>query len=354
MTTELEERLRIDLVEAAEGNDVEVDLEAIIGSGRRIARSRSRRVAVGGLALTMVVGLLGWSGVAALRGAGEPAVPAAPVPSGLTQTAYFDVQDLGLGAESRFEQIQVTADPAGVGWAVTVRLYPASGDAKVTRFVASSGEVAFRKVAPQVVVGVMPGRVDGWHFGTTTPLVGGTRSDSGAVGGLDLTAFVLTFDRADEAGKVAGVVWRDDSGTLRDSLGTELATVDLKLSSRTLTMFWDGPLNVLGYTDSLRGSAEMVGRSELHDQLLGPAELFAVEDGGSADRRSTMIIGDILPAGAQDVVLTPTDPGAEVVRGELDGRVVYVAMAKVADGEALGMAVSFVTADGKSVSFPTR
>lgn len=350
MTTELEERLRVDLVEAAARDDFDLEVETIIGSGRRITRSRNLRLAAGGVAMVVVMALLGWSGLASLRGAGTPpVVPAAPpVPAGLSQTAYFDVGGRGLGAESSFEQIQVTADPVGAGWAVTVLLYPASGEAEVTRFAAPGGQVSYRKVAPQVVVGVIPDRVDGWHFGTKTPLVGGAGSDSSSVGTLDLTAFVVTLDRADQADNVAGVVWRDRTGNVQDSLGTVLPTVDLTLSDRTLTVFWDEPLNVLGYADSLRGSTEMVSRTEVRDRMGGPAELFVVDE--SADQRST-IIGDILPAGAREVVLTPTDPAAEVIRGELDGRLVYVA---VAEGDSLGMTVSYVTADGRSVSFPEK
>lgn len=355
MTTDLEDRLRVDLVEAAERNDFGVEVDAIIGSGRRIVRSRNLRVAAGGVAMAVMVALLGWSGLAALRGAGTPpAIPAAPVPAGLTQTAYFDVGGRGLDPESSFEQIQVTADPVGADWSLTVRMYPASGAARVVRFDAPSGEVAYRKVAPQVVVGVIPDRVDDWHFGTGRPLAGGAQSESSTVGVLDLTAFVVTFDRADQADNVAGVVWRDRAGTLRDSLGSVIPRVELTLSDRILTVFWDERLNVLGWEDSLRGSAEMVGRSELHDRFLGPSEVFAVGAHDPADQRSTIIIGDILPAGARDVVLTPTDPAAEVVRGELAGRIVYAARARVAEGDSLGMSVSLVTAEGKSVSFPER
>lgn len=350
---DLEERLRVDLIDAAEPATWDVDVDAVLSGGRRLRRSRVVRKVVAGLAVTVAVAGV-WTGLAGRPVAGVPVLPAAPLPSEVLNagTAHFDTRDRGLPASSTFESIEVTATRTDAArWHVTVVARPESGDDQLTAFetgLRPRGGAVTTRIAPQVQVVLIPDRVDSWSP-VASSYSSGYGGDFMHLGGLDLSAALVTFDSEADADDFRGAVWLGRDGVVRSSDGRTIPSSEVVLSDRELTLYWDERQSAFGLFDaSLTGGFTLV-----KDRPGGPFPAVQYWSPASGSTKlNTTVVADVLPSGASDVQARLASPTGEFTTTEVGGRIAFVALS-MAEGQSdpVFTELSYRKADGKRFVF---
>ena len=318
---DLEDRLRDSLRDLAEPVHARVDLDELIPDGDRLRRRRRNVWIAPGVAAAVIVGLVVAGPVSSLLSRGSifaPVVPAAPASSsGLTESAFFVAY--GIGLVSPTERLRVDAQPAGTGWDVVITGSRSDGRVVSTQTEHLDAAPALIQLAPQVFVELLPARPAWWTF--VQKGQGPTRAEAAAVGTLNLTAILLAYPSPPLPEAIAGFVWGEPDGTIRDSLGNTVPTADIVLASRTFTMYWDASLDLLNFA-SPEGQVATMGTKQAPDpypRYLGQFSGSAAQDG------TTIVFGDVLPEGATGLDMTLSSASAEWGQAQLAGRTAYVA-----------------------------
>jgi hypothetical protein len=317
---DLEDRLRDSLRDLAEPVHARVDLDELVTDGDRLRRSRRNRWIVPGV-VAVVLALIAVSPAFSILTRGTilaPVVPAAPATStGLTESAFFVVY--GIGLPSPTERLRVDAKAVGTGWDVVITGSRSDGRVVSQQTEHLDAAPASIQLAPQVFVELLPARPAWWTF--VQKGKGPTRSEAATVGTLNLTAILLAYPTPALPEGIAGFIWGEPDGTIRDSLGNTVPTADIVLATQTFKMYWDASLDVLNFA-SPEGQVITMGTKPEPDpypRFLGQFSGAASQEGG------TVVFGDVLPEGASGLDVTLSSPGAEWGQTQLAGRTVYVA-----------------------------
>jgi hypothetical protein len=348
----LDERLREDFagLVGTVPLDLGIELDAVIGAGRRARRSRMVRHSLGGAVATLLAAGVALAS-APLGPSVTPAViPAAPVtsPAWLENPAYFDVTGLGLAPTTNFDKIALDVTGAGAGWDVDISISRSDGLLLAQFATHADRGVWVQQLSPQVAVALLPARTDWWAPAMKKPGEDLRRIDSMYPGTLDLTAVLLVFDKPAESADLAGFVWQAADGTLVDSLGDAVPATTMDAAGQQVTLFLDPTLNLMGFRRSDGASAS------LHPDLPGSAyPRLQFYDRSGADQRTRWMLADVLPSGAHDLRIDLA-PGAHWTPVELAGRTGYVIVSESDRTAQPVRSLSYVDAEGKRVAWPKR
>jgi hypothetical protein len=350
---DLDERLRDDLAELVETVplDLGIELDAVIGAGRRARRSRAIRHSMGAAAVT----LLG-AGVAMASAPLGPSVtpsvvPAAPVtsPAWLENPAYFDVTGLGLASSTDFDRITLDVTAAATGWKVDITTSRSDGLLLAQFATQADRGLWVSQLSPQVAVALLPARTDWWVPAMKKPQEAPRYTNSMHPGTLDLTAVLVVFDKPAEASDLAGFVWQAADGTLVDSLGDAVPSATVEAAGQQATLYLDPTLNLMGYRLSDGASASLNPDSPGWHAY--PRLQFY--DRSGVDQRTRWVLADVLPSGAHDLKIDLA-PDAHWSTVELAGRTGYVIVSESARTTQPVRSLSYVDAAGKRVVWPKR
>jgi hypothetical protein len=342
MTTDLQERLREDLANLTSARlDLGIDADALIRTGHRTLRARTVRRAAGGGSLAVAAVLLALAIVPLPGSSAGPVVPAAPaVSAGRTDAAYFVVD--GLGLEAGTERLELDVEAVGAGWEVTG--IGTRRDGSITKEWSFHQDAAPSAVqlAPKVILEFLPTRV-GWSHVVMKDERRASRSDFMHVGALDLTASLVWFDEPTSIKDIAGFIWEEPDGVIRDSLGNTMPTVDVAIGTQTFKVYWDEDLDLLSF-QSPGGEVfvDTLGRQGIYPRFLG--ELHSSSGGGK-----TTVLGDVLPKGADGLAIELAGGTGEWAQAQLGGRTVYLVTAPSTQSYPI-RSISYTQADGNPVS----
>ena len=345
---DLEERIRGSLRDLAEPVHARVDLDELVADGDRLRRRRRNLWIAPGLVAAVIVGLIVASPVSSLLSRGTifaPAVPAAPASStGLTESAFFVVYGIGLASPT--ERLRVDAEAADTGWDVVITGSRSDGLVVSQQTEHLDAAPALIQLAPQVFVELLPARPTWWTF--VQKGKGPTRAEAAAVGTLNLTAILLAYPTPAVPETIAGFIWGEPDGTIRDSLGNTVPTADIVLATQTFKMYWDASLDVLNFA-SPDGQVATMGTKQEPDpypRFLGQFSGTASQDG------TTVVFGDVLPEGATGLDITLSSASAEWGQAQLAGRTVYVAtgLADLSNPAKPITSIAYTDAGGKPVT----
>ena len=343
---DLDDRLQQEFADLTASTPLDLGLSTddLIQAGRRVRRARSARRTVGAAAVAVTAAVLAWSGLPSPGSAVRPVVPAAPAPSSgaLTQSAYFRLTDLGLSRN--LEKIRVDAEPVGSGWDVTITTSRSDGLMGFRHEFQKDAMPGAVTIAPRVVVEFLPTRADWWNVAMSESPSQLVHSDSMHVGALDLTAIVVVLDESARADDIAGFVWAEPDGVIRDSLGHQVLRTEVTVGERVVTLYWDESLDIVGYQspNGYSGSAGFKLSRGIYPRSLGVAD----HGGGvTAD-----LLGDVLPDGAHDLRIALNSGRAEWGSAELAGRIVYVVAQPSGTASRAIRSISYLGADGQPVA----
>lgn len=319
--TDLEQRLRDDLTDAAEALPADLDVDALIRQGRRRRMARAQRRGFAAVAAATVVGLVAWLGLTPSSTTGVPEPASTPTTTALATSLVFWWEP-GTAPRSPYEVI-TTSVKDGV-LTVTGRK-PSSDTPETLASVPLNRTVATgTAISPRLSLWTIPGRIDWVDVVTNEASDGSYAPRDGYLSGAGVTVVVAVAQK-DQARKnwVGGVIWRAMDGTLHSSAGTTVSTATLQFSDRSLIVYRDPGLGQISFFDPMEGR----GFTSIRDT--GPANVLKIQvsRGNSASDWEQFAMG-ILPPGARDPRVTTTSKGAEVVTGVLqpDGAEVFMAL----------------------------
>lgn len=352
MTTELEDRLRTALSQAASEVDDDLDLDALIERGRRAQRDRNQRHVLGAVAAAAAVGVFTWAGSTPRTqdGVPEPAQSASVAPGGPASAT------MEIGSMNRVSPAYPAIEASVRNGVVTFRGTARDGESTSTpspvlRTIQLDGaRVQVRRVDARLSVGVVADRVDWLSSDLSEDLAGWTTSHK-VIPGTNLTAFALFTEKpaTTDAPPLSNLVWRSLDGQLRAMDGQQVSSATLQLSDDGYTIFYAPGTRHIGYFTTLGGPGQL-SSSRIKDSQVTTL-------GGSSTIGGTyqnVAIG-MLPVGATGPVVTTNVKGTEVAIGALqpDGRIVFVARLDTRKSlpDDLVKSVVYTAADGRKVTY---
>lgn len=200
------------------------------------------------------------------------------------------------------------------------------------------------------VVAIVPGDVADLDIISDHPNEAGHDYSVGAgyLDAVDSTCLAIRYDKAEDATKVQGLIWRVAGGTFRKDTGEAVTTVDVTVGSDKLSLYRDTALDVFGVvTSSGYEGSYRPGRSS--DPF--PCLLFSTAQ--AADGKYPTFFVGVLPAGSRNLKLGFLRSVADATLQTVDatsGEVFLVAAAKTAKqaGEIFDD-ISYTDAKGKTV-----
>lgn len=345
MTSDLQERLHDDLAGLRSSRlDLGIDTDDLIRDGHHRLRSRVAVTSLGALTTVVLAAVLGFTMVLAPGRSGAPVVPAAPAPSGaLTDAAYFRGLD-GMGFDKKTERLEVDVAAAGTGWDVTVIGSRSDGLLTERWSIHQQSGASALQLTPRVVLELLPTRAT-WSAVSLKDKTRASRYDFMHVGALDLTAALVWDDAPLKIDDIAGFIWEDPDGTIRDSLGNTMPTVEVAAGPQTFEVYFDEPLDVLGY-QSPAGQVIFSGQQLTKD---GFPRLLGGLNGPPGMTGSSDVYGDALPVGAHDLTIRMGTGKGAWGQAEVSGRTVYVGFFPTSADKPI-RSIEYTGADGQRVS----
>lgn len=359
---DLEERLRADLADAAADVGADLDPSEVLAAGHRARRTRLARRGAGLAAVVAVVGVGAWSlgglrppvpGVPAPAATAAAPTSAAPTPSVTVRdplVADFDVANQAYGAdEARYDAIRIAVAQQGENIAVTASVTPASGTAETRTATFPAGETWYLPWDDHLALAVIPDRLTLFH--TVADASKAVIGDDLPLDGIGATAVMLHFDEAGAPRSWQGFIWQRLDGQYRDSLGSEVPTATVTLTSGTYVVYKDAALDQLGL-DGQRGA-----EGSYSIRLSEASEAGLLKGGmcwgtGQAEEGWGCSQFGLLPAGSTDISLRlVTDDGSWGTALFEDGTVAVVATVRLAKSDDLTVvdSISYTKADGTVV-----
>ncbi len=307
MTPDLmEERLRSALHDATSAQDgayLDLDPSLVLGRGRRAVLRRRMAAGASVAAATVLVGLVGWS---ALGGGAERAsVPGGSPSTVATGTVTAELQSSAvLGPEKGTlvptDKVEVTVDRAqGV-----VR-YATVVDGQMTTiasgFLPTTPRASTWTSSPLkrgLTVGLVPDALTQMAVVWSGDSPGST-ADLSALPGTGFQAFAVWDSGTSSESTLAGFDWTDGTGVYRPD-GSQVTSG----RSGEIVAFVDGDLGQVGMFDPDGSGTKRLADTEPGGRPV--VMLGRVPEGGTTMANTVLVV---LPAGADDVVVTPR-PGA--------------------------------------------
>jgi len=292
---------------------LDVDTETVLTSGRRVVRRRRAAAGLGVVASTLAFGLLGFSALGDGVDGAEP-VPGSPTSTSATGTVTVDLQRTAEvapegGTPAGRPTLRVKADRT------SGRLeYLVDRDGTFVRVGQGALPTAPRgatwlptQALDGLVVGVLPAAATDLALVWAGDAPGATHTTA-PIPGTGYQAFAIWHTGTTPNTSFAGLDWTDGTAVY-DSAGAELASGKFG----DLVAFVDDEQNVFG----LFGDGTSTTK-RLSDTAAGsmPVIMQGVRPDGATTMAASVLV--VLPAGAEDVIVTP-QPGATVVSTEVTG-----------------------------------
>lgn len=345
----IEEQLRGDLQLAANTVEDELDVDALLATGRRRRTARTARRLAGVAALAVVASLVSWAGLGGhltgdvpVLATPRPATPSASASVGSEDTVVFgDGTDVPEGAGAT--RIAASATVTGTGYEVEFTVTRPDGTTVTEHRVNNGRELTWAQLGPRLVVTFLPHRYDWISF--RRPSVddfNGVSFDQRTYNDLDATAGYLVADADGEFPGVDGYLWRWQGGPMYNQLGEVAPTLTLTLhrTGRTAVIYSDRSLDVVGITEDGH-FGERVDQPKAVQTLAG----------WSSEANGLAVGAVVLPTGASDAVVTSAGEGLETASGTLDGRLVVLAAARMPKAEQrVFSSLTYTDVDGGRVT----
>lgn len=350
--TELEDRLRADLVHVASSVDDDLDVAELVNQGHRRRRARTQRQTLGAVAAAAVVGLVAWTGLMPRTHNGVPD-PAQTPSVAVTTTSNATIELSGYGPDPKYRSVTVNVD-AGVATFTGNKADAASpsapGDTLATvRLGGRSMQV--QRVDAHLSVGLVADRVE-WFQASLNQSAGAWSTPFEVLPGMKLTAFVLYTELATSGSDspLADLTWRSLDGSLRSSGGQQVSTAAMRLTNDDYTVYYVPGVEGVGYFSTLAGKGQFASEMR-HDSAVIKIDASS----GRLQGAFEYIALGVLPPGASSPELSYNMPGAEVVVSSLqpDGRIVFFARLETKKDyySTLVKSVTYIAADGRKVTY---
>lgn len=326
----------------------DVDLAAVIAKGTRLRRRRQA----------------GWTALAALVVAAAVALPVsgllrlgstpvtvmgtpAPVPTASPATKASATIDLSEGftmngAASPYSSLAVTVTREGAGYAASFDVTTAD-DKTLSYEGSTTPNKALLHQFPRLAVSLIAA-LPSWRQSVYRPAIdGGVVSREVA---LPTLGVIVTVDlsEADDA-KIAGLVWQDTSGVVRNDRGTELSSTKLGVSTGVDEVYYDQGLDAVFFRPA--------GADLISDALGAQAGIMRVSSVWKSSAGYKYAELGLLPEDAKNLLPTPVKNGTDYTIGKLDGsgRVVLILHGKAsrADKGRLLIRLAYTDANGHRV-----
>ncbi len=336
--TDLEERLRDDLRDAAEAMPAELDVDAVLHHGRRRRAARAQRRGFAAMAAVTVVGLVAWLGLTPRGTAGVPDPAASPTTPPVVSSITVEPETLN-GAPPQYRSI--TIGESGNSLIVTAAKQKSDPPTTLASVPFDPAVAAGTPITRRLYLWVIPGRVD-WVDTVTARTANATYlPHHDYLSSAGVTIALVISDRDQPVAKwIDGVIWQADDGTLHSSAGTPVSSASLQFSDRSLIVYRDPGLKQISFFDPMQGQGFTSARDDSP-----PTDVLKIQiaTSGSTHGWEQFAVG-ILPPGARDPRVTTSVTGTEVVTGTMqpDGTQAFVALHH-ATAEPKGRFVTKVT-----------
>lgn len=320
--TDLEERLRDDLRDAAATIPTELDVDVLLLQGRRRRAARSQRRGIAAMAAVTVVAMVAWLGLTQRVTTGVPDPAASPTAPPPASSVTFRSEP-NVVPRSPYEVIEA-AESDGV-LTVTARKRDADPSVTLTSVALDPSVATGTPISPRLYLWVVPGRVDWVDTVATRGISGAYMPRDAHLPAIDVTV-VMVISEKDQTSKnwMDGVIWRAPDGALHSSAGTAVSSATLRFSDRSVVVYRDPGLKQISFFDPMNGR----GSASVRDDFR-PSDVMKIQMAASGTTRGweRFAIG-ILPAGARDPRVTTSASGAEVATGTMqpDGAQAFVAL----------------------------
>ena len=352
---DLEQRLRADLIDAADPVGSDLDTDALLVSAHRARNARTARRVGAVAALAVIVAAVGWAGLTLPARTAPVLASPAPVPSttaspslvpGTRESASFDLsQDAPPGMTVKKLDVDATVVPDG--YRVTFTATRVDGSTQTETRDQRGDTIAWAQFGSRLLAEFVPHPAD-WvdPIGRGDPNVfGGYSSDHQILSRINAAAsYRLASTGA--AGTYTGMtdyLWRDVAGSYHSSRGDLLPSVTLTLptSGRSATFFRDDRFGTLGFAQDAETGTARKKANELEVSL----DWGETQDG-------VRVSGAFLPVDATAPELTFSGTRPEWVTARLGDRLVILASSNMpnSDNDPMIRTISYTDASGTRVT----
>lgn len=307
---DLEERLRAEMRHATAQIRDDLDLDSVMTSGDRVVKGRTIRRSLGVVATVVAVGLIAFAGFANRPVVGIPA-PAATMSGSTTPAATPDGRSwakltIPSSAQGGDPQITVRATRASGGYDVASEVTDPNGVVQELTGHATPQRPALLRITSSEWVLVTAG---------TPSWVQATQSGGGEWWPQDdeplkfpgLAARAVVVKTWDESATLAGVLWADEAGDIRDQEGRTVPHVSLRMNGRKFSFVRAAALGLACSAEVVRGTL-MVEDCSVPDRVPAGSEPNLIEASGGCGERDGNCYGGypeffsyvVLPEGSSE------------------------------------------------------
>lgn len=352
---DLEQRLRADLVDAADPVGGELDTDALLVSAHRARNVRTARRVGAVAAVAVVAAAMSWTGLtlpartAPVLASPDPAPSTSASPSlvpGTRESASFDLSNESPpGATVKKLDVDATVVPDG--YRVTFTVTRVDGSTQTQTRDQRGSTIAWAQFGSRLLAEFVPHPAE-WvePIGRGDSIVfGGYSGDHQIFSRLNAAASYRLASTGAE-GTYTGMkdyIWRDEAGLYHSSRGDLLPSVTLTLptSGRSATFFREDRFGTLGFAQDGETRTARKKPDEL-EVSLGWGE---TEDG-------LRVSGVFLPADATAPELTFSGKRPEWITARLGDRLIILASSNMANSDLNPMirTISYTDATGTRVT----
>lgn len=284
---DLEERLRAEMRDATGQIHADLDLDSVMTSGARVLKGRAIRRSLGAVAAVVAVGLIAYAGLANRPVVGIPAPMAtmsgAPTPASTPDGRSWASLKIPSSEQDGSPEILLRATRASDGYDVASEVTDPNGVVQELTGHATPQRPALLRITPAKWVLVTAG-TPSWVQATQAGGGEWWPQNDEPLKFPRLAARAVVVNTWEESATLAGILWADAAGEVRDQDGRAVPHVSLKMKGREFSFVRDTELG-LACSAEVVGGTLMVEDCSVLDRAPAGSEPNLIEASGGCGER---------------------------------------------------------------------